>query len=177
MNKTRESLKDEILVLRAQQGQREAFEELVRRWQKRLWLRAFRVTKDETASWDIVQDTWQKVIRSFSRLDNPAAFPGWLLRITNNLAIDWIRKEVRRRDAHESYARSSDNNVASHGSAFESIQAALARLPSADSEILTLFYLNELSLSEIAQILDIPTGTVKSRLHYARAKMKEIMEG
>lgn len=163
-------------MLRTQQGCREAFEELVQRWQKRLWFRAFRVTKDEAASWDIVQETWQRVIRSLSRLDDPAAFPGWLLRITHNLAIDWIRKDMRRRDAHASYVRTANDADKPTGSASEGIQAALARVSSADSEILTLFYLDEFSLNEIAHMLGIPIGTAKSRLYYARARLKTILE-
>jgi RNA polymerase sigma-70 factor (ECF subfamily) len=176
MNTRQESLKDEILVLRTQQGSREAFEELVQRWQKRLWFRVLRITRDEAASWDIVQETWQRVIRSLPQLDDPAAFPGWLLRITQNLAIDWIRQDMRRRDAHASYAQSAQHTDAQPKSGFEGLRAALAQLSSADSEILTLFYLDELSLNDIADMLGIPVGTAKSRLHYARARLRAILE-
>jgi RNA polymerase sigma-70 factor, ECF subfamily len=176
MNTRQESLKDEILVLRTQQGSREAFEELVQRWQKRLWFRVLRITKDETASWDIVQETWQRVIRSLPRLDDPGAFPGWVIRISQNLAIDWIRKDMRRRDAHASYAQNANDAGSSSGAVFERIQDALAQVSSTDSEILTLFYLDELSLNDIADMLGIPVGTAKSRLHYARARLKAILE-
>lgn len=176
MNKSITALEDEILVLRSQQGQNDAFEELVGRWQKRLWLRAFRVTKNETASWDIVQNTWQRVVRSLSRLENPAAFPGWILRITNNLAVDWIRREIRQRSAQESYVESAHDINTPRNSSPDLIRQALARLKPDDCEVLTLFYLDELGLSDIAAILGIPEGTAKSRLHYARTRLKTLLE-
>ena len=89
MRKTREQIYDEVLVLRCQQGDREALDELVGRWQKRLWLYAYRVTGSEPAAWDIVQDAWFSIVKGFSRLRDSAVFPNWAFRITNR-AMDFL---------------------------------------------------------------------------------------
>lgn len=177
MRESTESLHDEILVLRSQQGQADAFEELVRRWQKRLWARAFRVTRDEAASWDIVQDTWRKAIQALPKLETPAAFPGWILRMTNNLCIDWIRREVRRREIHEAFGETIPESFSDETPwRLSDVHVALSRLERDDCQIITLYYFDELVVGEIAGLLDIPAGTVKSRLHYAREKLKHILE-
>jgi len=177
MSESAESLRDEILVLRAQQGLADAFEELVRRWQKRLWARAFRVTRDEAASWDIVQDTWRKTIQALPRLETPAAFPGWVLRMTNNLCIDWIRREVKRRELHASFAETVPESYSDEAARrVRDVHAALSLLERADCQIITLYYFDELSVGEISDLLDIPAGTVKSRLHYAREKLRHVLE-
>lgn len=177
MRESTESLHDEILVLRSQQGQSDAFEELVRRWQKRLWARAFRVTRDAEASWDIVQDTWRKTIQALPKLEMPAAFPGWVLRMTNNLCIDWIRREVRRREIHESFAETIPKSVSDDAPwLLSDVHVALSRLERDDCQIITLYYFDEMAVGEIADLLDIPAGTVKSRLHYAREKLKHFLE-
>jgi len=177
MNKQHESLHNEILVLRSQQKQVDAFEELVKCWQKRLWRHAFQITRDENASWDIVQDTWAKVIKSLGKLEDPAAFPGWVIRITNNLAIDWIRKEMRRRKAHELYEKSIHDKNLQHNSTFDIIQEAMNKLCPSEHTILSFFYIEGFSLDEISTTLGIPMGTAKSRLHYARKKLKNFLEG
>ncbi len=176
MNNRYENLHDEILVLRSQQKQVEAFEELVKRWQKRLWRHAFQITRDENASWDIVQNTWMRVIKSLARLEDPAAFPGWVLRIVNNLAIDWIRKEIKRRKTHELYAQSVHDKDLQHNSTFDTVQEAMCKLHPAEHTILGFFYIEGFNLDEIATVLCIPKGTAKSRLHYARKKLKNLLE-
>ncbi len=171
-----ETIRDEILVLQSKQGCADAFGKLVDRWQKRLWFCAFRITQNEAASWDIVQDTWAKAMNSLSRLDDSAAFPGWILRITNNLAIDWVRREIRQREAQESYTRFAEQTTDATHLTLEAVRFALTRLSGTDAEILTLFYFAGFKLAEISGLLGIPEGTAKSRLHYARAKIKTVLE-
>ena len=73
----RERITNELLVLRCQEGDVAAFEQLVERWQERLWRHAWRLTGDENAAWDALQEAWIGISRGLRRLAEPAAFPGW----------------------------------------------------------------------------------------------------
>ena len=166
-----------------QEGDVAAFEELVGRWQERLWRHAWRLTGDEEAAWDALQEAWIAVSRGIGRLDDASAFPAWAYRITSNKCRDWIRRESRRHGAmtaHEWTAEPVTADDLSERQA-ETEQAlglaeALARLPGRDRSILHLRYVEGFDLSEIAAILEIPAGTVKSRLYHARARLRKMMK-
>ena len=77
-------LNDELLVLRCQEGDAEAFELLVGRWQRQLWRHAWRLTGDEGTAWDVVQETWIGISRGIARLADASAFPAWAYQIVSN---------------------------------------------------------------------------------------------
>jgi RNA polymerase sigma-70 factor, ECF subfamily len=175
-----EQLNDELLVIQAQEGAVEAFSELVKRWQDRLWRLAWRLTDDEQAAWDVLQDAWIVISRRIRRLDDPAAFPAWAYRITSNKSRDWIRRRQRMRRADEAYgARWSDNENSGDSSdqLYADLREALASLAGRDRAILSLRYEDGFSIAQIAEVLVIPPGTVKSRLHYARQRLRRFLEG
>ena len=168
-----------MLVLRCQQGDAGAFDELVGRWQERLWRHAWRLTGSRDAAWDAIQEAWITVCRDIRGLRDPAAFPSWAYRITSNRCHDWIRKESRQRRTDRAYAEQADRvenetRGARHRSA--DLEEALARLPGRDRAILSLRYEEEFDVAEIAKILQIPPGTVKSRLYYARERLRHYLE-
>ena len=99
-----ERLLDELLVLRCQEGDAEAFETLVGRWQERLWRHAWRLTGNESAAWDVLQEAWIGISQGMSRLTDAAAFPAWVYRIISNKCRDWARREHRWREATELYS-------------------------------------------------------------------------
>ena len=111
------------------------------------------------------------------RLEDAAAFPCWALRIANNLAVDWIRREMRRRDAHEFYAQDRAATGAERRVAVDAVRAAMVELADADRQIIALFYIEGFSIAELAGVLGLPEGTVKSRLHYARERLKAVLAG
>jgi RNA polymerase sigma-70 factor (ECF subfamily) len=171
---------DELLVLRCQEGDTSAFGELVDRWQERLWRHAWRLTGDEQAAWDVLQEAWVGVGRNIMRLDDAAAFPAWVYRIVSNKCRDWIRRESRRRRATRAYAQ--DQEATRPGYAAENpnvgrLRDAVAHLPGPDRAILSLHYQEGFSTVEIADILGIPPGTVKSRLYHVRQRLRSHMEG
>jgi RNA polymerase sigma factor (sigma-70 family) len=186
-----ERIDDELLVLGSLQGDLGAFDALVGRWQKRLWQHAWRLTGNEEAAWDVMQESWIAISRGLPRLDDVGAFPAWAYRIVSHKCRDWIRREQRRRRATDQYrdrcVEQSEENLAEgspdDGSlddgSLDDITAnlaeALARLPSRDRAILALRYQDEFSTAEIADILDIPAGTVKSRLFHARQRLRKYM--
>ena len=178
--KRRERITDDLLVLRCQEGDAQALAELIDRWQQRLWRHAWRLTGDETAAWDVLQEAWIGISRQLAALEDATAFPAWAYRIVGNKSRDWIRRQQRRRRADVTYGGSrretGEPTVGGHSQAAD-LQEALARLPGQDRAILALRYQDGFDVAEIAEILHIPAGTVKSRLHYARERLREHLKG
>ncbi len=102
--KKQDRLNDELLVLRCQTGDAEAFELLVARWQQRLWRHAWRLTGNESAAWDVLQETWIGISRGIHRLADAAACPAWAYQIVSNKCRDSLRREKRQREAAETYS-------------------------------------------------------------------------
>jgi len=168
-----EQIVDEILVMDCQSGRSEALDLLVSRWQKRLWRYACRLTGDAEAAWEVTQESWLGIVRGIRRLNDPARFRPWAYRIVTNKANDWIKRKVRRSasDLEDPVDRPArDGQQTSETSA--DLEAILGRLPERSRTVMTLYYLEELDVTEIAGILRVPAGTVKSRLHTARAEFK-----
>ena len=175
-----ERLNDELLVLRSQEGDLSAFESLVERWQQRLWRHAWRLTGNEDAAYDVLQESWLAITRGLHRLHDAAAFHGWAYGIVSHKCRDWIRRESRWRGVKatlEERLLADDRNAAAEQQRAESLREAVGCLPGPDRAILALRYEEEFTTAEIADILAIPEGTVKSRLYHARRRLREIMQG
>jgi len=93
MAKELSDIEDQLLVMDAQDGDANAMEKLVSRWQKRLWQHAFRLTADQQAAWDVTQQSWLAIIKGLRKLSDPANFKAWAYGITTNKSIDWIKKK------------------------------------------------------------------------------------
>ncbi|NUQ64647.1 MAG: sigma-70 family RNA polymerase sigma factor [Pirellulales bacterium] len=172
-------INDELLVVRAQEGAVEAISELVGRWQDRLWRLAWRLTDDEQAAWDVLQEAWIVISCRIGRLGDPAAFPAWAYRITSNKSRDWIRCRRRIRRADEAYGqrcREAESGANHADRQYADLREALAGLAGRDRAILSLCYEDGFTTAEIGEILGIPQGTVKSRLHYARQRLRRFLE-
>ena len=181
MSRTHEDIQDELLVIQCQEGDDKALESLIARWQPRLGRFAWRLTGEREAARDIVQDAWLAIVKGIRRLDDPARFRTWAYRIVSNKCADWIR----RRAAHRSATRNmGDATVASSTeevSASDSrgdvarLRQAMRELPDEQRAILSLHYLDGMSIAEIAEVIGTPVGTVKSRLYHARNRLKETL--
>ena len=167
---------DELLVMRCQDGEAESLADLVARWQRRLWRHACRLTGREDAAWEVSQEAWLSIIRGLGRLDDPASFPTWAFRIVMHKAADWVRARERARQGREELASEppARPDRPSGPEDCEDIHAALRRLTHDQREVLTLHYLEGFAVAEIAAILAVPGGTVKSRLHAAREELRRI---
>ena len=177
MAKTPEQLRDELLVVRCQIGEREAFEQLVNRWQRPLWGHAFRLTGSEDAAWDAVQDAWVRIVKGIRRLEDAAAFPAWAFRIVTNRCTDRRRADGRRaRLQAELRQKVQPLETGPQDGTREALASALARLPAEQQALLSLLYTQGFTVAEIASILGIPEGTVKSRLYHARERLREIIK-
>ena len=175
MDKAHERVIDELLVVRCQEGDRESFDLLVRRWQRRLWRYARSLTGSNDAAWDVMQETWIAILKQIQKLSDPAWFAPWAYRIVRNKCVDHCRMASRQRrlaDAVVERQRANDNP--SREGSSDAVARALRRLPPDRQELVTLRYGQDLNIIEIAVVLGIPAGTVKSRLHDARERMRRI---
>ncbi len=177
MEEQHERITDELLVMECQDGHAEALEQLISRWQKRLWQYAHRLTGDAEAAWDITQESWLAVLRGLSRLDDPARFRPWVYRIVTRKAHDWIAANVKaRRRRVEISPEEAERGPGQEREESDELRSLLGRLPEQGRTVLTLYYLEGLPLAEIAKVLGIPEGTVKSRLHAARNELKALWQ-
>jgi len=164
------NIENQLLVMDAQDGDASAMEKLVKRWQKRLWQHAFRLTGKREAAWDVTQQTWLGIIKNLGKLRDPANFREWAYRITTNKSIDWIRKNRRLRQINveeiEDRQSKTDND--------SEVKELLQKLDMRKRTVLSLYYFEQLSVSEISTALNIPEGTVKSRLVSARKDLKKL---
>jgi RNA polymerase sigma factor (sigma-70 family) len=175
MTEYNEQIADELLVMECQDGSPRALERLVGRWQKRLWWYAYRLTGNAEAAWDVTQESWLGVIRGLSRLNDPARFRPWVYQIVTRKADDWIARNAKaRRQRTEMAPETSGQGQLQQRDASDELQSLLARLPNQSRTALTLHYLEGLPITDIARVLSIPPGTVKSRLHAARNELKTL---
>ena len=170
---------DELLAIRCQLGERAAFDKLIVRWHEPLWRYLRRLANNDDAARDLAQDTWLRVLRGIGGLREPARLRPWLFGIARRVAMDRLRFEYVRRGAEavELDELPGDEPAPELEADAAALDAALAALPLAEREILTLFHLRELSLAEIAAMLTLPLGTVKSRLHRARQELRNALSG
>lgn len=167
-----EQVVDEMLVMDCQSGRVEAMEMLVTRWQRRLWRYAYNLTGNTEAAWDITQESWLGIIRGIYRLNDPARFRPWAYRIVTNKANDWIRK-------NETVKKISINEIQGHQQKEKKdigLKELMEKLDIRKRAVLNLYYFEQLSVPEISVSLNIPEGTVKSRLDNARKELKELWQ-
>lgn len=161
----------EWLVLRCQQGEEEAFELLVRLWQKPLLLFAWRYLGQEADARDAVQETWVAAIKGLKRLQRPSLFVSWLFRTMTNKCIDRLRRrqlEQRHLAQVDSQAEVSDPPQEN-----PSLSQAIRKLPDERKILVLLRFEQGLQVGEIAAVLNLSEGTVKSRLHRALAQLRD----
>jgi RNA polymerase sigma-70 factor (ECF subfamily) len=175
-------LYDEYLAAAARAGDRAAFGRLAERWQPRLVAHAWRLMGEPEAAHDVVQEAWVDIARGIARLEDASHFPAWAYRIVSRRSADAIRRRVRARrlDAAVAAEAPSANLAAArteivvdHGP----LAKAMAGLPPEQRAAVALFYLEELSVAEIAAATAVPAGTVKTRLLHARAKLRAALKG
>jgi RNA polymerase sigma-70 factor (ECF subfamily) len=177
MDKANDRVIDELLVMRCQRGSRESFGMLVRRWQRRLWRYARRLVGNDDAAWDVMQEAWIAMMRQIRKLSDPAWFPAWAYRIVRNKCADYGRRTGRQKKLADALAEQKRADEPSREESSDAMAEALRRLAPDRQELLSLKYNQDLNITEIAVVLGIPVGTVKSRLHDARERLRRIMEG
>ena len=170
---------DEYLVAAARTGDRRAFALLAERWHGKLVAHAWRLTGDPEMARDAAQGAWLEIVRGLHRLADERAFPAWAYRIVSRRCAKQIGAAVRRRELAAKAAVEPAPEAAEPGAALDrvSLRAAIEELPPEQRGAIALFYLEELSVAEVAVALDVSMGTVKTRLMHARRKLRGALEG
>ena len=164
---------DAALVVQAKQGDPHAFDELVYRHQEAVMNLARRIVADTDAAQDILQEVIIKAYRSLERFRGEASFATWLYRIAINETRAHLRREKRRAHGHEQLAERLQGT--GHADVDDGpLMLLLQELPEKHRVTLALFYLQELSLAEIARTMGAPLGTVKAWLSRGRKKLREL---
>jgi RNA polymerase sigma-70 factor, ECF subfamily len=170
----------ELLVLRCKRGEKQALNDLIRQFEGRLLYFVRRLVATEEDAWDVLQQTWIKVLKGIRTLDDPQRLPAWLYQIARRTAVSHWRGH------HRAHARADENvdltdlaaaDESLHFEDAEQVHHALDRISLAHREILTLCFLEDLALEQMAEVLAIPLGTVKSRLCYAKRALRAVLEG
>jgi RNA polymerase sigma-70 factor (ECF subfamily) len=180
------SLTDGELIQTAIRGREDGFEELVRRYQRPITGYVYRMLNNYDASLDVTQEVFIKVYNSLERYSSEYKFSTWLYRIAHNAAIDYMRRNsvsqqsIEAENADGSYQlqiESSQPNPEQQREQSEwrrEIETVVKCLPQVYRELILLRHAQDLSYDEIAEITNLPLGTVKNRLFRAREMMREI---
>lgn len=166
---------DAKLVIAYQLGNKKAIAILVERWHQKFCRQAYWYTKDKDAAKDIAQDSWNVIIHKLNDLNNAEKFGYWALAIVCRKAIDWSRKKSKtleqQKDYHQVLNNPSEKINISEDS--KKMLMAIKELSNLQQSVLHLFYIENYSLKQISSLLNLSKGTVKSRLFYAREKLKK----
>lgn len=167
---------DGDLVRRAQAGEREAFGVLVRRYQRRVFSLGIRMLRNRSDAEDLVQETFLRAFRALDRFDPDRPLAPWLYRITTNRALSSLARRGRR-DHEELSPRLAARGPNPEEETDErrlawAVREAVAQLPPEQRAILALRVGEGLSYREIAEVVDVPIGTVMSRLARARETLR-----
>jgi len=168
-------IQDELLIVRCQQGDRQALEDLVRLYEKRLLYYIRKLVSNEQDAWNILQDTWLKVLRSIDRLKDPRLLTVWLYHITRNTIMDYHRgkyADILRFQQDDCEASLPNDSAPILIDNVQLVHHCLGQLSPPHREVLTLHFLEEMPLEAIAAITNTSVGTVKSRLFYAKQNLK-----
>jgi RNA polymerase sigma-70 factor, ECF subfamily len=172
-----EKLLQRTLVVRCQLGDRRAMEELFLRYNRSLgyYLRQM-LGRDDIA--DAQQETWLTVIRTIGQLRSPEAFAVWLYRIAHNKAMSRLSKCVNTAPLDEDTAAEipDEPDFDFDPSDAAGIHAEMVRLGERHREVLLLRFIEDLSYEQIAEVIGCTVGTVRSRLHYAKAALRTRLE-
>lgn len=174
----RSALADELLAIRCQLGEPDAFDALVERWNLPLWRYLRRLVGDDEDAADTLQEAWLRILRGLPRLRDPARLRPWLFGIARRALMDRLRREYA--------GPSMDASAADHLPVpepepgllddLDELEGELAEMPLLEREVLVLFYLRELPIAQVAEVLAVPLGTVKSRLFRARNLLRDRLE-
>jgi RNA polymerase sigma-70 factor (ECF subfamily) len=169
---------DELARVRdAVHGDDDARAWLAERWTPRVYRFLARMLGDDADAADVTQEVVLRALRHLDRYDPSRSFATWIFGIARNAAIDELRRRrVRRAAPWTDVADAADSPLAhaSRAQRAEQVQRALAELPDMYREVLVLFHFEQLKYTEIADILEIPIGTVMNRIFRARAKLREV---
>ena len=187
------ALSDHDLVVRAQKGSEKAYRELLGRYQRPVFSLIYRMIRDREQSEDLAQETFVRVFNNIGRYDPAYKFSSWIFKIATNLTIDWMRKKepvtvsidgsryaVTQDEIEASTitVESKDENPEELLVARElgaEIEQAIGKLRPEYRQAILLRHIEDRAYEEIAQIMALPLGTVKTYIHRGRKELQEML--
>jgi len=189
MNKVQSE--DSILIERFQRGDKDAFDALVQKHQARAYQYAFRLTRNPDDAADVVADAFVRVYRALQTFKGDSAFTTWLYRIETNCFLDMRKKKnARPTTSLDSALNLGDGEVelqveddgptaheeAERSQRMSAVEEAVQKLPEYQKAMIIMYHAESMSYEEIAESLNLPIGTVKSRLNRARLSLRQLLE-
>lgn len=181
------ALSDEALAVQVQSGSPEAFSELVRRFERPIVSLIVRIVRDRSLAQDLAQDAFVRAWQKIASYDSSRPFRSWMFKIAHNLAIDELRRrrldvvplEEPEREGVDLLGRLEDPAGLDPGErldqerALEQLESALGTLRPSYREVILLRFREGLAYEEIADVMDLPLGTVKTHIYRARKELVE----
>ena len=179
---------DEELVAQSQGGDLDSFNQLVLRWERPIYALAYRVIGREEDARDVAQETFLRAFRALKGFKGQAKFSSWLYRITLNLCRDWIRREKRTPLAQapegidlielagEGTVSDSIEELVGRRELGRAVSKAMATLPEEQRTAIILKEYHGLTFQEIAELLDCPLSTVKTRLYQGLSVVRKQLQ-
>jgi RNA polymerase sigma-70 factor (ECF subfamily) len=174
---------DHDLIIEIQGGSLDALGVIYDRHRQLVYRTALAICNDPEAAADLLQDVFLRLHRFADRVDPDRPLEPWLYRVTANQTYTWVKRHQRWTHPLEEIAewlssgiKNSPQYITEQDDQSRRIQAAIAKLSLSQRVVVVMYYINDLSLHEIAEVLEIPEGTVKSRLHYGRNALKHHLE-
>jgi RNA polymerase sigma-70 factor, ECF subfamily len=178
------------MVAQVKKGDQEAFEGIVDLFKDKIYRHCYRMVGNGHEAEDLAQETFLRAYRNISKYNNEFKFSTWIYRIATNLCIDRLRKkkpdyyldaEVPGTDGANMYSQLSADDplpeqVVTENERWNELQEEIMKLPEKYRTAIVLKYVEDLSLEEISQIMDIPVPTVKTRIHRGREALKKVFQ-
>ena len=171
------------ILLEIQGGSLDALGMIYDRHRRLVYRTALAICNDPEAAADLLQDVFLRLHRFAKRVDPGRPLEPWLYRVTANQTYTWVKRHHRWTQPLEEIAewlssgvKYSPQYITEQDDESKRIQNAIAKLSLPQRVVVVMYYINDLSLHEISEILEIPEGTVKSRLHYGRSALKNHLE-
>ncbi|QDT56320.1 ECF RNA polymerase sigma factor SigW [Caulifigura coniformis] len=179
MPRSPDDIRNELLVVRCRRNDPAAWDELVKTFNDRLFYFVRRLVNGEDQALVVMQETWVQVLRSLRHLQSADRLTTWLYTIARRMVMNHYRREFAELDlAGDPSADVVDdgNDPITDLENAEWIHFGLDRIGLAEREVLTLFFLEDFSIAQTADVLGVPEGTVKSRLARARAELRQVLQ-
>ena len=171
---SKQQIEMELLVLAAQSGNEQAYRLLFQRINKGVVMFAAKLCGNSELAADAVQEAWLEVTRDIRKLDDPRAFRSWLYKKVRWRVTDLCKKSSKL--LLEPMPEEATAEPESGVNESSSLSRELRKLPPLEQEMMHLFYVEDMKIKEISQVVMVPEGTVKSRLNRARAMLKAKLE-
>lgn len=166
------------LVQKSRKGNTEAFAELVRKYQQIVFNIAYRFMRDTDLAEDMAQESFIKAFKHIKGFRGDCAFSTWLYRVTCSVCLTELNRRKKRSEVElqpNTYVGSVESKVPEQEMA-EKVRECVTHLSDRYSTVLTLYYLNGISYEEIAEVMGIPVGTLKTWMFRARKQLRKVVE-